>query len=267
MLYGIIYIITNTVNTKVYIGLTTDTLEARWQQHKEGAKYNKRYLEGEVDAPKSKKGMCSVLYRALNLHGYENFTIRKLDEADNKDALNNLEKKYIADYNCISPLGYNLMSGGSNGKHAEETKQRLRIINSENRKKNYAKFRKHNTIADLPQYCINVDKDGDKGVAVNKHPKCPRKNFMSKKYGSLDAAKVALLEFLNELNTTGEAYIKPAKKGDGLPKGIRKVRNAYFVDKTIKGKSYRKSFSNYLEDERNKQAAIEYLNNLINENS
>lgn len=77
----------------------------------------------------------------------------------------------------------------------------------------------------------------------------------------MDAAKEALIIYLRELEQSGIAKERTAKRDPTLPKGINKIKNSYFVDKTIKGVTYRKSFSGQ-SDEENKNNAIAYLQDL-----
>ncbi len=259
---GLIYMILCAVTNKVYIGQTTDPLRVRWNTHKSAARYNKEYLAGNKEAPHSKRGMCSKLYRAMNKHGIENFQISVLeDDIDEKDLLNETERQFIEEFDSVNN-GYNLKSGGDSSNHSEETKAQLKIINAENMKTTFKQFRKYDILNDLPIYCIYVKKAKTEGVAINKHPLCSRKEFTVSKYGNMENAKRALLQYLAELEANGLAKERLVKKDANLPKGIRKIKNAYFVDKTVKGKTYRKSFSDLTDDE-NKQAAIAYVNSLI----
>jgi group I intron endonuclease len=243
---GLIYLITCLITLKVYVGQTTLTLNVRWNCHKSGSK-------------NPDKG-CTKLYRAMNKHNVENFTIEVLEEADN-DLLDELEKQYIAEFDSVSK-GYNLKSGGDRSNHSDETKALLKVINAENMQTTFKQFRKHNDVLnDLPIHCIYINKNKTGGVAINKHPLCGRKNFTVQKYGSMENAKYALKEFLKELETSGIAKLKMIKKDVDLPKGIRRIRNSYFVYKTIKGTIYQASFSGNSDDE-NKNNAIEYLKSI-----
>lgn len=258
---GFIYIITCLINNKIYIGQTTDTIQSRWNSHKSASKYNKKYLDGEIDAPHAKKGMCSALYRSINCHGIENFKIEALEELDD-DLLNEAEVQFIEEFNSLVPNGYNLTTGGDNFKHSEETKNLLKILNKEHMKTTFKQFRKYDALEDLPMYCIYLK---DEGVAINKHPLCNRKNFTIKKYGSLNNAKDELRRFLDVLENNNIRYRgqKPKREID-LPAGVRKIKKGYFVDKTINKVTYRKAFSSDPNDENNKINAINYLNTLIN---
>lgn len=260
---GFIYQIRCNVNDKVYIGQTTSTVEKRWKQHVRGARFNREYLAGNVAAPHNKRGMCSKLYNAINKHGPEAFTITTLAELPN-DELDAVETRYIAELDAINN-GYNLKAGGNSSPHSPETVARMAIINAANMRTTFAKFRKHSTeLENLPIHCIYLRKRGIDGYAIHKHPQCPHREFMVNTYGSLEKAKQALIEFHTKLEL-GEIVVQPFKKHDeGLPKGVRRVKNGYFVDKQINGKSYRKAFSKNADDNINRENAIAYLNSLIN---
>lgn len=98
---GIIYKITNTINQKSYIGLTTGTLERRMRQHHYDSKHN-------VDRP---------LYRAMRKYGEEAFTSKIIDTADTLEALKKKEQYWINFYNTYgaNSFGYNATKGGDIG--------------------------------------------------------------------------------------------------------------------------------------------------------
>lgn len=97
-----IYKITNLVNNKFYIGLTSKTLDVRFNGHcnNKNSKVNKNCL----------------LHKALRKYGIDNFKKEVLIEGDfNKKLLGELEKHYIRLYNSYigtNKLGYNLTTGG-----------------------------------------------------------------------------------------------------------------------------------------------------------
>ena len=96
---GIIYVVTNKANGKVYVGQTTTTLEERWQSHIKSSKYGKRRK--------------SPFHGALAKYGAENFSICVHATADTQEALNELEKSTITIL-CATEkgIGYNLLEGG-----------------------------------------------------------------------------------------------------------------------------------------------------------
>lgn len=106
--YGIIYIIRNKINNKVYVGQTTKSFEERYNYGLE--KHHNAHLRNSI-----KK------------YGLESFEIiKEYDIAYSKEQLNYLESVYIDYFNSTNvKLGYNKRDGGSNGKLSEETKRKI----------------------------------------------------------------------------------------------------------------------------------------------
>lgn len=95
-----IYMITNIVNGKVYIG-QSQHIELRWQQHR-NRPFNSSYKEYD-----------SYFYRAIRKYGLENFTFEVLEEC-NLDELDEKEIFWIKKRNSTNPnYGYNLTDGGT----------------------------------------------------------------------------------------------------------------------------------------------------------
>lgn len=93
----IVYRITCIPSGKVYIGLTRQKyLSERWSQHVLAAK----------------AGSKNVLASAIRKYGVDAFERSVIAYALNPDSLGLLEKTLIAQYDCISPKGYNLTDGG-----------------------------------------------------------------------------------------------------------------------------------------------------------
>ncbi|MBR1805456.1 MAG: GIY-YIG nuclease family protein, partial [Selenomonadaceae bacterium] len=103
-MYGVIYKITNTDNGKIYIGQTTRTVEERFQEH--------------MDSP-------FLIGRAIRKHGVDKFTIEVIATCETKEELDAQEIRFIAEYDCITPKGYNCKTGGEGGSHCEETKAQI----------------------------------------------------------------------------------------------------------------------------------------------
>lgn len=92
---GRIYIIRNTVNNKVYIGKTIQSLNERWCKHL------------------SNWSNCTKLKEAMNKIGKENFYIEVLEDDIPYSLLDIKESEYILKYNSIN-YGYNIKEGNSN---------------------------------------------------------------------------------------------------------------------------------------------------------
>ena len=103
---GYIYKIINKKDNKIYIGQTIRDINTRWKEH-------------------LKKGSnCRYLSAAIKKYGIDNFEF-KLICISFDDKLDNIEIEYIKKYNSLVPNGYNLRNGGNNGKHNEETKNKI----------------------------------------------------------------------------------------------------------------------------------------------
>lgn len=120
---GIIYKITCSINGKVYIGQTTETIEQRLERH-----FKMAFAE---EKPKIK------FQRAIKKYGKENFIIEEIDRASSKEELDEKEKSWIAKYNSIKS-GYNTALGGEGGntyagiseERMNEIKQKISSANS-----------------------------------------------------------------------------------------------------------------------------------------
>jgi len=117
---GIVYLITNLVNNKKYVGITTRDIETRWKEHK-------------WDALNSNRGR-SVLRNSIVKYGIDNFKIELVDELYNitEEDLLLKECHYIEKYKTMADDGgYNLVRK-SNQKLiiSEETKRKMSIAHS-----------------------------------------------------------------------------------------------------------------------------------------
>lgn len=102
-----IYKITNTVNGKVYIGKTSNTIEKRFKEH----------------IKDSKRVRCNKrpLYDAINKYGIENFIIETVESNICDSDINDKEIYYIQKYNSYigfkNSNGYNATLGGDSKKY------------------------------------------------------------------------------------------------------------------------------------------------------
>lgn len=103
----LIYLITNKINNRIYIGQTWRPLLKRFKKHCE-------------------KNSCVKLYRAIKKYGKDNFKIECIAACSSQDVADYLEISYINEYDSIIN-GYNLRHGGSRGKVSEETIKRMCI--------------------------------------------------------------------------------------------------------------------------------------------
>jgi hypothetical protein len=102
-----IYLITNTVNGKHYVGQTKTTA-------------HKRFLSHLKDARRDDANCCPILKNAIQKHGAENFKVERIAIAQTQEELDRLEIELIQSHNCLFPDGYNICIGG-NGRKSDGT--------------------------------------------------------------------------------------------------------------------------------------------------
>lgn len=97
-----IYLITNQINNKVYVGQSVN-IEQRWRAHR-----SRPFNLNSNDYEKP-------LYRAIRKYGLDNFEF-KVIEVCREEELNEKEEKWIRYFAAVDPeKGYNLTYGGETG--------------------------------------------------------------------------------------------------------------------------------------------------------
>lgn len=104
-----IYIVTNLITAKQYVGLTKN-LNVRWSQHKRT------------------NGSAKYLHASIKMHGLENFVFSHIADAFDLESAQAIERLLILDRNTKMPHGYNLTDGGEGTigfVFSEESKQKM----------------------------------------------------------------------------------------------------------------------------------------------
>lgn len=99
-----IYCLTNKLTGKKYVGQSRD-IAARWVQHSKG------------------KESFSI-GRSIAKHGWQAFSAEVLELCD-PQAMNERERHWIDAIGCLSPRGYNLTTGGCQGKEVPDDVRRV----------------------------------------------------------------------------------------------------------------------------------------------
>ena len=86
----IVYMYQNNLNGMIYVGKTTGPLEERMEGHL----HNKRH---------------SLIDEAIREYGIENFTVRVIAHCDTREELDDYERYWISELDCVYPKGYNLV--------------------------------------------------------------------------------------------------------------------------------------------------------------
>ena len=115
----IIYLITNKVNNKTYVGKTNKTLEERFKKHF----YNHKDLN-------------TYLYKSMRKYGFESFKIELLEQVTE-----NINDREIFWINLLKP-DYNLTKGGDGGDTSKSInfKNSIKIFHSKRIPSDYATY-------------------------------------------------------------------------------------------------------------------------------
>ena len=112
-----VYVVTNLLTGKEYVGATIQDVAQRWRCHKASCKRR-----------------ASALWRDMDDFGADNFCIRILEDDLTEDQMRDAEIYWIAKMNTLAPSGYNIQTGGRRGfrgaRHTRKTKAQLRLCRS-----------------------------------------------------------------------------------------------------------------------------------------
>ena len=131
-----IYIIKNDINNKIYIGQSIN-IKKRIQEH-----FWKSTCEKDIS-------YNSALHNAIRKYGKEHFSWEILQECE-PSLLDEYEKLYIKQYNCISPNGYNILSGGQQSRREPLRCCDCGRIISKNAKRCPESYSKYSRVAERP---------------------------------------------------------------------------------------------------------------------
>ncbi len=95
---GKIYLLTNLINSKKYVGQTTTTLELRFARH--------------CDDARKKRCKNRPIYAAMNKYGAENFKMEQLEDVPD-ELLSEREIFWINELGTFGESGYNSTKGGN----------------------------------------------------------------------------------------------------------------------------------------------------------
>ena len=149
-----IYKITNTLNSKIYVGQSVGPSLSRVSQHRSDLR-NSRHRNKHLQAAWNKYGELAFTFEV----------IEQFDSEMNFD-LNNLERYWIKHFDSMNPSkGYNKTEGGEGGKPSEETKKKLSEAakgrkHSEESRKKMSEAQKGKTISEQQKRKLSESKKG-----------------------------------------------------------------------------------------------------------
>lgn len=112
-----VYLVTNRVNGKMYVGITSKTPEQRWQQHVASSK-----LTRDIGMP---------IVRAIRKYGIDSFNVSVLETCSTFQQLCEAERRWIEELKTFGEHGYNATVGGEGtcGRIvSDETRARLSFV-------------------------------------------------------------------------------------------------------------------------------------------
>jgi group I intron endonuclease len=105
-----VYLATNLVTLKFYVGKTSRTVEERWKEHQDDARY----------------GADKHFHRSIRKYGADNFDIQIIGEVGTAEEASNLERIWILLVESYKPeFGYNMTFGGEGMRSTEEVRKKI----------------------------------------------------------------------------------------------------------------------------------------------
>lgn len=117
--YGRVYLITNLVTGKLYVGQTMKSVAQRWRAHVH-ATGNKRRLQ--------------PITAAIRKYGPDAFVIEELEVCADRATLNDAELRWATNLDTFAPVGYNLRAGEGTGSVSDVSRQKLRALMTDERR-------------------------------------------------------------------------------------------------------------------------------------
>lgn len=145
-----IYLITNLVNGKKYVGQSVNP-QKRWYEHTRLSK---------LESP------SQHIHRAMKSHGIENFKFELIDECSTRDILNELEVKWISHYDTFKGHGYNMTEGGDSYDMSDEHKRN--ISKAHIGKKHTEEHKRNHSLSLKGKYVGGLNPNAKKITQLNK---------------------------------------------------------------------------------------------------
>jgi group I intron endonuclease len=199
-----IYLITNKINTKQYVGQTWSSMKHRWQQH---------YSPSEKS--------CLKLNRAIKKYGKDNLTIELITVCGMQETADYWEDFFIEKYDTIK-TGYNIRKGGSRGKHSEITKRKIS-------KSNIGK-----KVSEISKTKMSVAKTGINHPNYGKSLPQKTKNNISK----ANKGRVMSDEWKQKISVSNTGKVSPRKGRKSSPESIAKIRKTKLSQKLKSNKRF-----------------------------
>lgn len=199
--YGVIYLVKNNINEKVYVGQTTRGFDVRYKSNIEKYPPNPH------------------LGNAIKKYGIQNFTIiKEFKVALSREELNKLEIDCIKSFRSYDPkYGYNKTMGGEGGELTEESKKKL----SEAQQKYKQSHEKNGTAywqqEDFLNRMSEVTRGENNGMYGRKHTEESKKKMSENSKGKFCGEDSP--HWGKPKSEETKKKISEARKGKGLGRG------------------------------------------------
>ena len=194
-----IYVITNNINGKQYVGKTNDTIEERFKRH--------------ILDSKRRNNENRPLYNAINKYGIEHFSIEQLEECPYQE-VNNKEIYWIGKLDTYKN-GYNATLGGD-GKAYYDYDEISKLYQQENISIRQLAFKigcDEDTVSKALYQCnVNIK---------------PRHSFLSKKVAQLDKNTEEVIKIFSSCEEAERSFDKRGGHISQVCQGKRKTANGY----------------------------------------
>lgn len=198
MYCGVIYKISNSINSKLYIGKTVKNPIVYWNSHKSFCR----------------NGYEKVLYNSMRKYGIKKFKfeIIKKIQCKNIHELNTklykLEKKYIEKLNTMVPNGYNVTEGGEGLAGIEFSEEHKQKISDALIGRTFSE-----------EHCINISKAVKGRKSPNKNKKLSQKHKINLSKSMKNRYKGENNPFYGKKHSDKTRDIISKKLGDGRLSG------------------------------------------------
>jgi group I intron endonuclease len=192
-----VYIITNTVNAKQYVGISVD-LERRWKQHC------------------SANGSSPYLHKAIKKYGIEAFVFTHFADAFDEEAAKAIEQILINEKGTKAPKGYNLTDGGDGIKNpSQSVRDKIGYANKNRSKKSRESVsrkltgRKASEETKRKQFLAKIgSKRTNETKAKMSNSLKGNKRMLGKKHSSETIAKMKLAWAARKLKSSSKKELK-----------------------------------------------------------
>lgn len=225
-----VYVHTNKINGKKYVGVTSLNPESRWRNGN-GYSHNTYFTN------------------AIKKYGWdEGFTHEIIAENLSVEDAYQMEKDLIAKYDCMNPNGYNATSGGEIGKeYSEELRQRLSEIVTERMKNPEVRAKMAELAANRDYWGENNPNYGNHKLAGENNPNYGKK--------ASEETRRKISEALSNPSEETRKKMSDAAKASMTPERIQYLREintgrkATEETKQKMSQSHKERWTNELRDE------------------